>query len=224
MNSSSTVQRLNAFTLIELLIVIAVVAVLVGLTLPVFSRVQEKAKATTDASNLRQLGIGIIAFANDNDGSLGGNASDAIFQVNEKVGGRNRTATENTAIAQIADVFVSPFDKRQIKPPDQPVSYGFNDDIFAEANGDLVRVKSITQYILMAPAAVGTENTPAFRGTATQPVNIYRNELTKSTPLGTHGNRKRINALFADGHVETMSWVDYVGDRANSIQWHYNGR
>lgn len=216
-------QRLNAFTLIELLVVIAVVAVLAGISLPVFFRVQEKAKAATDASNLRQLGIGIIAFANENDESLAGSASDTIVQINEKVGGLNNTATGKTTVTQIADVFVSPFDKRAIKPHNQPVSYGFNDNIFSEAKGNLVRVKSITRYILMAPVAFGTESALDFRGTATQPANVNRHELTKATPLGTHGNRKKINALFADGHVETMSWGDYVGNDINSMQWHYNG-
>ncbi len=216
-------QRLNAFTLIELLVVIAVVAVLAGISLPVFFRVQEKAKAATDASNLRQLGIGIIAFANENDESLAGTAGDTIVQINDKVGGMNNTATGKTTITQIADVFVSPFDKRAINPRNQPVSYGFNDNIFSQANGNLVRVKSITRYILMAPAASGAENALDFRGTATQPANVYRNELTKTAPLGTHGNRKKINALFADGHVETMSWGDYVGEDINSMQWHYNG-
>ncbi len=216
-------RRLKAFTLLELLIVIAIVAVLAGISLPVFSSVQERAKATTDASNLRQLGIGIIAFSNDNDESLAGSASDTIIQVNEKVGGLNSETAEKKTIIQIAEVFVSPFDKRQIEPPIQPVSYGFNDDIFSEANGDLIRVKSITRYILMAPAAFANANTMDFTGTATQPSNVYRKDITKATPLGTHGNRKKINALFADGHVEAMRWADFVGDSINSVQWHYNG-
>ena len=218
-------QRLNAFTLIELLVVIAVVGALAAIALPVFSRVQEKAKATADAGNLRQLGIGIIAFADDNDESLADSASDTIIQVNEKVGGLNSTAAEKTTITRIAEVFVSPFDKRGIEPLNQPVSYGFNDNIFSEANGNLVRLKSISRYILMAPAPSGTEETtPDFKGTATQPVNIYRNKLNKSTPLGTHGNRKKINALFADGHVETMTWGNFLGDRIDSMQWYYNGK
>ena len=216
-------QRFNAFTLIELLVVIAIVAVLAGITLPVFSSMQEKARATSDASNLRQLGIGIIAFANDNDEELAESAGDTIANVNDKVGGVSDTIADQRRVTRIAEVFVSPFDKREIKPPSYPVSYGFNDDIFSGANGDLIQVKSTTRYILMAPAASGSGNVPDFTGTATQPTNVYRKDLTKAIPMGTHGNRKKINVLFADGHVESMSWTDYVGNSVDSIQWRFNG-
>lgn len=44
-----------------------VVAVLAGLALPVFSSVQEKAKATQSINNVRQIAIGLLAYANDHD-------------------------------------------------------------------------------------------------------------------------------------------------------------
>jgi prepilin-type N-terminal cleavage/methylation domain-containing protein len=58
----------RAFTLIELLVVIAVIALLAGLLFPVFARAREKARQTTCASNLRQIGLAVFQYAQDNNG------------------------------------------------------------------------------------------------------------------------------------------------------------
>lgn len=58
---------LNAFTLIELLIVIAIVALLAAILFPVFAQVREKARQTTCASNLHQLGLALKMYADNYD-------------------------------------------------------------------------------------------------------------------------------------------------------------
>lgn len=60
-------DQARGFTLIELLVVIAVIAIIAAILFPVFARVREKARQTTCTSNLRQLGLGIIQYAQDND-------------------------------------------------------------------------------------------------------------------------------------------------------------
>ncbi len=56
------------FTLVELLTVIAIIAVLASLLFPVFARAKEAAKKTQCISNLRQIGNGIALYEEDSDG------------------------------------------------------------------------------------------------------------------------------------------------------------
>ena len=58
------------FTLIELLIVIAIISIIAAILFPVFATAREKARQTTCASNLRQLGIAFQQYSQDNDEAL----------------------------------------------------------------------------------------------------------------------------------------------------------
>ena len=62
-----SVSRPAAFTLIELIVVIAIIALLASLLLPVTGSILEKARSTECASNLRQVGIAVNTWANDHD-------------------------------------------------------------------------------------------------------------------------------------------------------------
>lgn len=61
-------MRRKGFTLIELLVVMVIIALLVGLLLPALARAKEEARKTQCRSNLRQIGLAIEMYANDNGG------------------------------------------------------------------------------------------------------------------------------------------------------------
>lgn len=63
-------RRLRAFTLVELLTVIAIIAVLAAILIPTVGQVRASAQSSRCATNLRQTGVVIQSYASDNKGSL----------------------------------------------------------------------------------------------------------------------------------------------------------
>lgn len=57
----------KGFTLIELLVVIAIIAILAAILFPVFARAREKARQSNCLSNTKQIGLGIMMYAQDYD-------------------------------------------------------------------------------------------------------------------------------------------------------------
>ena len=60
-------QNREAFTLVELLVVIGIVAVLASIILPLFGRTKQQADVVTALSNMKQLGVAMFSYANDNN-------------------------------------------------------------------------------------------------------------------------------------------------------------
>jgi len=68
--SALTPRKPAGFTLIELLVVIAIIAILAAILFPVFAKAREKARQATCMSNLKQMGIAILSYAQDADETM----------------------------------------------------------------------------------------------------------------------------------------------------------
>ena len=65
-----TRNRAGAFTLIEVLVVISIIALLIGLIMPALAAARKAANVSTCSSNLRQIGIGIFSYGADFESEL----------------------------------------------------------------------------------------------------------------------------------------------------------
>lgn len=60
-------SQARGFTLIELLVVIAIISLLAAILFPVFGRARENARRTSCMSNMKQIGLGVLQYVQDND-------------------------------------------------------------------------------------------------------------------------------------------------------------
>jgi prepilin-type N-terminal cleavage/methylation domain-containing protein/prepilin-type processing-associated H-X9-DG protein len=70
MLKKSTKNQKNAFTLIELLVVIAIIAILAAMLLPALGKVKLTANVAACASQQKQIGLGILGYGQDYDGTF----------------------------------------------------------------------------------------------------------------------------------------------------------
>lgn len=68
--SAGCAEGRRAFTLVELLVTIAILAILGAILLPVLAQARERARAAACASNMRQLAMGLMLYTQDHDETL----------------------------------------------------------------------------------------------------------------------------------------------------------
>jgi competence protein ComGC len=224
------VERCVGFTLVELLVVIGIIALLIGILLPVLSRARAAANRTACLSNVRQLYNGILLYCNDNDGCFPtcafwdeGTAyktypDDWIWwQANRKL--------DDSAIAKyvgrgekLKSVLRCPadwFDGRKAHPAILPgqgpylYSYAMNDGIAVNTRGPGASRTKLTQWHAAARKILLTEVLEKYNDA---PVWDYGTPLawrhgtaiSRGNAFLSAGQKMgtKVSAVFLDGHAE----------------------
>ncbi len=179
--------RLNkGFTLIELLVVIAIIGILAGILLPVLSRARESARRTQCMSNVKQIGMGLIMYANEN---------------NEMFPASTVTATPAMeSLNLLFDTYVS--DNRVFNcPSDTTVNAASNSPMTPSTAGG-------GQRFTATQCSYGYDRTHSQANDADVALVADRppaTPLANPSPSSANHNGRGQNVVYVDGHVEFVN-------------------
>ena len=208
----------RGFTLVELLVVIAVIAILLALLMPALSRGTSVAQRMKCVSNLRQLGIAAQMYWGDNDGNAFRWRGASVNDGRRFWFGWLQNGNEGQRSFDLAQGALYPYFEGQgvemcpemdhvnpqfkLKATGASYGYGYNISLSAPAQAPPVntsQIRSLERVVLFGDAGqVNTFQAPASRENPMLE-EFYYLSVTEATVHFRHG--KRANAVFCDGHV-----------------------
>ncbi|MDB6053897.1 MAG: prepilin-type N-terminal cleavage/methylation domain [Verrucomicrobiales bacterium] len=182
--------RRLGFTLLELLMVIAIIAILAGLLLPSFTRAKARGQRITCLSNLREIGIGFQMFANDHNHQY-------PPLVPQRDGGTYEVAATSDALAHFLSISNEIVTPKVLACP--------SDSRIAAQNWKSIN-KTNVSYAVFLDASPNVSATPlcadrniSMGGTGSDVLAVDNPALAYWTSeLHSHAG----NILFGDAHVE----------------------
>jgi prepilin-type processing-associated H-X9-DG protein len=193
-----TTRRTSAFTLVELLVVIGIIALLIALLLPTLSKAREQSKRTACLSNLRSLGQALYLYAHDQKDFLPNHNKPGVYYDYD---GSNSAmvAFYGGWVKKMPVVFWCPSDRN---PPQ-------NDIVTADHDLPDSARRSYEFFFCWFPPEYGPKLT-RFRGRAP-----LAWDVDGGASVGKAFNHKGgANVVFADGHAEWRGAKDW-----EAISW-----
>lgn len=200
--------RKRGFTLVELLVVIAIIGVLVGLLLPAVQASRAAARRTSCLNNMRQIGLAIHMFADNNHGKF----PMTIHSTSMK----SWVYTLNPFVENVEEIRVCADDPKGpelIAGGSKGTSYVINEFVsvpLPESVLNLHKLQQTSKVIIIFEGANGRKiqdehvHTSSWYGTAVVSKGadfVWAKMLTEIQP---DRHQDTANYLYADGHVETI--------------------
>lgn len=139
--------RNRAFTLIELLVVIAIIAILAAILFPVFARARENARRASCQSNLRQIGLGFMQYAQDYDERFPFGNEDAFALPKPSALLGVGWASNLMPYLKSTQVLRCPSDPGHFTAPIVPCSYAYNQSLVrSSTNTNALVLKQLSAY------------------------------------------------------------------------------
>jgi general secretion pathway protein G len=217
----NSLRRRQGFTLIELLVVVAIIAILGALSVSAYTHAISEAKSAACMANLRQIGVLMLAYANDNNNELpaGWNASTGTTYAMALIpymDGQNESSANNLFVCPGR---LLPMQNRTGAYSNYNITYAMH-DYLGSGTERLLAVKNPSQTILVADAPQNPSNYNASSSTLYNPgeftyvhvppyialTTLLPTSLDADTAADQGNIRYRhnnsTNILFVDGHVE----------------------
>ena len=176
-------ERAEAFSLLELLVVLVIIGVLVGLLVPVVSKAKEAGRAAACLSNLRQIGIALQLYVQDNNNRLPV-MRDKAFDTNAPP--TNALPSPDTVLSNYlgsVKVLRCPSDRKRIYEQTGS-SYGWNSLL----NGQ------DAEHLKVFNMDFDPHQIPVF--------------FDKEAFHRARGEKKGVNYLYADGHIRNLLAIE----------------
>lgn len=162
-STNSSPRSVWAFTLMELLVVISIIAILASLLLPVLSAAKKRAGQAICINNLKQLGLGMQMYIDDHSDTFPGNASQhSGFQASDWIYWRTNTAYPQVDKSPIAIAMADASPKLFRCPLDTDNTARMDSPMTDNVNGIYLYSYSLTSYNIVDSGSVDASGNPRY--------------------------------------------------------------